>query len=750
MKSAVCETLCERCFFMRKCFFISIVLCFLLLPIDVYGQAFEKPPSIDNALSQKLQKTIIVVKKGHLQEAVKNVKAHYPNVKIRNMYHHVFEGFSVEGLGIDLQAIKKEKWTEQLFGVTYYQQTMNESVPFIGGDEVRGIFDKENKRLTGKGVKIGIIDTGINMLHRDLQHSYKGGYDFVDVDEYPMETVEKQGPPTYHGTHVAGIIGANGKMKGVAPEADIYMYRALGPGGMGSSEQVILAIEKAIEEKMDVLNLSLGNEINGPDWPTSLAVNEAVRQGVVVVAANGNSGPDLWTVGAPATASEAISVGASAPPLKLPYLEVNRKKVALQKLQGSPNWNLEQSYEIVAGGYGQKNELEDARGKVVLVKRGKISFTEKALNAEKAGAKGVLISNNERGLFAGALQSELKIPVAAISHNDGEELLSKKKDKRLYGVTQYEEIQDKIAPFSSRGPVTTTWEIKPDVLAPGMEINSTALKDYMSLHGTSMAAPHVAGACALILQAHPSWSPNQVKAALMNTAVSLQDDKKRNLPAYVQGSGRVDLKRAIEQTLFVTPSLSLGIVHETKKGETTKKASLTVENISEEPKRLSLQFPKREGIRWEAPLFIDVLPHEKKEIMVKAVIENSRLKKGLHDGLVSVKDSTREIHLPYLFIIGEPSYPKVMGFQFSRVKSDDLYQYELFLPEGADKLGVALYEKDTLRFVQYVDVRENIGRGRFTSVVERSLLPVKGEYKAVIFVYKNAKQQTFEGEITIE
>src|SRR5699024_6464680 len=104
----------------------------------------------------------------------------------------------------------------------------------------------------------------------------------------PMETQKTEGIPTLHGTHVAGIISANGELKGVAPDADVYAYRALGPGGRGTSVQVIAALEKAVKDGMDVINLSLGNNVNGPDYPTSMAVNRAVELGASVVTANGN------------------------------------------------------------------------------------------------------------------------------------------------------------------------------------------------------------------------------------------------------------------------------------------------------------------------------------------------------------------------------------------------------------------------------------------------------------------------------
>ncbi|WP_240620094.1 S8 family peptidase, partial [Peribacillus acanthi] len=265
---------------------------------------------------------IVTTKEKVTKQEMDQLLSDFKGIEIRKVYSFALQGFSVKGKREDLERLEQHRMVDKVSEVFSYQTDLKESVPFIGGDAIRGYFDEENRRLTGKGVKVGVIDTGIDYMHPDLQRSYKGGRDLVDGDSDPMETKNAGDLSTMHGTHVAGIIAANGKLMGVAPQAEIYAYRALGPGGFGNTEQVIAAIDYAIQDKVDVLNLSLGNSVNGPDLPITVALNNAVEHGIIAVTSNGNSGPNVWTVGSPGTADKAISVGASTPPLQLPFMKV--------------------------------------------------------------------------------------------------------------------------------------------------------------------------------------------------------------------------------------------------------------------------------------------------------------------------------------------------------------------------------------------------------------------------------------------
>jgi minor extracellular serine protease Vpr len=714
----------------------------------------------------------------------------FKNIKLRRIFKHAINGYSVEGPISELRQLEGGNEIKLVSEVSTYQvenapylstsfpkstqmshiekieispnhhpkpyrssDSFTDNFELIGSEAVRGILDKNGERLTGRGVTIGVIDTGIDYDHPDLKRNYAGGHDLVDGDEDPMETKGIGVKSTLHGTHVAGIIAANGRMRGMAPEAKIIAYRALGPGGSGTTEQVIAAIDQAIEDKVDILNLSLGNDVNGPDLPISLALNKAVDSGVTAVTSSGNSGPNRWTVGSPGTASKAISVGASTPPMKVPYAtgSVSAKKIRLEPLQGSEQWNNTQSEKIVFAGIGRKNEMKNVKDKLVIVERGQLTFTDKAKNALNAGAVGVIIYNNSKGTFFGNLEESLPIPVAAISKQEGESLKKQlAKGQALLRIELIEE-RDLLADFSSRGPVTSTWEIKPDIVAPGVAINSTIPGGYLSLQGTSMAAPHVAGAAALIKQAHPEWGPYEIKAAIMNTAKQIANRDGQPYRTYEQGAGRIQTEAAIKTETIVKPgSLQFG-KFQLADNMHRHSARLEVKNTSTHPKRYSFSMPKREtGIEWEMPFSFSVEPNETKMVEIAMTASPEFLKKKIQDGSLVLDDGKNKIRIPYLYVLEEPDYPRVMGFDFAPADNAGAYRYEVYLPGGADVFGIALFDPDQYRFVCFLDWGRGIKKGMMTKEIRIENLPEEGVYLAKVFAKKAGRESTIDTIISIE
>ncbi|KON86114.1 peptidase S8 [Sporosarcina globispora] len=729
---------------MKKFLLILTVMSLFLSQNPVSARILSHPPIPEE--STDIEKVaIVVLKDANKENEIKKLIEQNPDLQIRHTFNQALNGFSVIGKHSALKSLQKIDSVSSVSPVNTYHVHSNDNIKLIGGISVRGYYGKNNQRLTGKGVKVGVIDTGIDYNHPDLRRSYGGGRDLVDNDKDPMETKAAGGQGTLHGTHVAGIIAANGKIQGVAPEATIIAYRALGPGGSGTTEQVIAAIEQAIKDKVDVLNLSLGNNVNGPDLPISLALNKAVEKGITAVTSSGNSGPNIWTVGSPGTASKAISVGASTPTMKVPFLNIGGREIRLDMLQGSKDWEFDRTYEIIYGGIGHADELKNAEGKIVLVERGELTFTDKAVHALEAGAEGIIIFNNTKGRFFGNLDSGVPIPVAALSKEEGEELRELIKKGEAYARTNIIEERDLLADFSSRGPVTSTWEIKPDVVAPGVAIKSTIPGGYLPLQGTSMAAPHVAGACAILKQAHPDWGPEQIKAALMNTAKLLMKKEGQTYRTYEQGAGRIQLEKALKaETLVLPASLQFGKFQVADRLH-DHSGFVTVENISEKTKSYSFSVPyKEQGINWEMPMAFQLNPGEKKKVEIKMSADPTLLKKKIHDGYLQIAAGAESIRIPYLYVLEEPDYPRVMGFGLGKGDKADTYRYEVYLPGGAEEFGIAMFNSESLRFMGFLDWKRNVGKGQLLQEIPADKLPGPGLYLAKVFAKKAGKEDWIE------
>ncbi|WP_117161570.1 S8 family serine peptidase [Paraliobacillus sp. X-1268] len=707
---------------------------------------FIIPPITSQAQTET--QSIIIEVEGNPHEQKEYIEAYYPTVEVLEVYDTLFQGLALRGKAHQLDRLNGLDFLKKAYPVQTYQITeeapINESVPFLLQDEVT----QESLSYTGKGVKIGVIDTGIDYQHPDLEKNYKGGFDLVDMDADPMETQVEQGLSTIHGTHVAGIIAANGKMKGVAPDADLYGYRALGPGGAGTSVQVIAALEKAVKDGMDIINMSLGNTINGPDWPTSIAVNRAVDEGVSVVIANGNSGPDDWTVGSPATATKSIGVGSSTPPIKTAslYDSFENKKIELITLAGAPAWDLQKKYPIVNGGDGKK-AIPDARGKIVLIERGDISFTEKAKQAETSGAAAVLIYNNEKGTFQGGMEQEISIPVTGISQADGEWLLDQLDTHSYWIETDYQITQDQISDFSSRGPVTANWQIKPEIVAPGAQITSTVPGGYQTLQGTSMAAPHIAGSLAVLKEAHPDWTPTQLKGALLTQALPLTDGEQLYEPIE-QGMGRIRLSESINTATIITnPLLSFGKINT---GKESNVVNLEVKNVSGKPQTYSFDLPEQtKGLRWYTPKTFTIEPGQTEQVPIELAITSSLLEPGLYQGWLELSNQEQTFSLPYMYVNQMSNFPKAMGFELELTPFQEKnYTYRFYSPEVAEKITVDLYDPNTLTFQQTLFSLDDPEPGVIEGEIPLKLMPKKGEYIADISV-ETEKEEVFHYQMNI-
>jgi hypothetical protein len=258
------------------------------------------------------------------------------------------------------------------------------------------------------------------------------------------------------------------------------------------------------------------------------------------------------------------------------------QQIEMRLMEGSvtlPSPAIDLPYVVCGQGLSAQDFPAEVDKKIALVQRGEISFYEKATNAANAGAAAVVIYNNRDGNFFGSLGDQdpmPAIPVVSISKLDGETMVAaiggtgRVSSARLQLTPEEVAQPDRLAEFSSRGPNNDGW-IKPEITAPGVNINSATIvkaampgggmpdpTGYTSASGTSMATPHVTGVVALIRQAHPEWSPLQIKAALVNTARLMPNQG----TVIDQGNGAVDLARAIDcRAVLVTATDAIGPTH---------------------------------------------------------------------------------------------------------------------------------------------------------------------------------------------
>ena len=441
------------------------------------------------------------------------------------------------------------------------EKYIGNSVPYIGSEIPR------MDGIDGTGIKIAVIDTGVDFNHPDLfgwgpNGKVIGGYNFIQENQLPMDT-------NGHGTKVAGIIAADGSVLGVAPKAKILAYKVSEDGEGVSSELIRGAIEKAIEDEADIINISLG--VNRTNSKIDNAVNHALDNGIFVVTAAGNDGPKLETIGSPGRNFESVTVGATYNNMTsslIATLKIDEKQYTVIPMVGSSKTEEAITGKIIFGGYGKINDLKniDVKDAIVIVERGSnvegelLFFSIKEMNIANAGAKALIVYNNQPGIFLGELIHEFsepgyipQIPVVSVDREEGLEIIELIRNDNE-GIMHLFYNPDFIAHFSSRGPVSPFY-IKPDIVAPGAYINSTQNNGiYNFTSGTSFAAPHVSGAAALLLQKNPELENDEIKSLLLTTVKPVSDAYGQKFSLHEYGSGRLDIANAYNAKLIINPT----------------------------------------------------------------------------------------------------------------------------------------------------------------------------------------------------
>lgn len=567
-----------------------------------------------------------------LERARKAVKSQLAtkldDVEVRYEYTTVFNGLSVEADYADLETIQDLPGVKDAYVSQVYQliEPVNEtkladSVPAIGGDI------SQKTGYTGKGMVVAILDTGLDTSHEAFQNavnepkynkdaiSEKITNNSLHAGEISVDSVYKSSkiPFAYdysepdtnvaggnsHGTHVAGIVGANGgKVTGVAPDAQLMILKIFGDDGSGAYDSDILAaLDDAVMLGVDAINMSLGMTAGfsqAAEAKMQQVYQRVKNAGISLMCAAGNeysssyksasgtdlplaSNPDNGAVASPSTYDAALSV-ASMNNVKAtaPYLLVGDRKIRYSdpaETASKQIASLNGTYEYVDCGVGATTDFtgKALSGKVALIQRageenGEIlTFAQKEANAKKAGAKAVIIYDNVEGDLVN-MSTDGNIPAVFISKADGEAMLAALDKHVSFSKSYLSQFQDaysgKMSDFSSWG-VTPDLKLKPEITAPGGDIYSTLPGGlYGSMSGTSMASPHMAGAAVVMAQyiteelGGTVMTQQEITALsnklLMSTAVPVKNEQGLPYSPRKQGAGLVQLGRATKAKAYLS------------------------------------------------------------------------------------------------------------------------------------------------------------------------------------------------------
>ncbi len=546
------------------------------------------------------------------------LRVNAPKARVTKQFDVAVNAVGVQLNGTSLSTVRSAP------GVTY-AELQGVFTPLAHEDPDLGLIDVPEawdavggSSQAGKGVKVAIIDSGIDVTHQCFDDT---GYPAVApigdakytnnkviVSRTYGNKVAKNGfdgeDLNGHGTHVAGTVACNAHTpavvdgtkipyapSGVAPAATLGSYNVFpGTAGSARSEDILEAMQDAYTDGFDVANMSLGGARNdgGGAFLLDNAVDNLDKANMVVAVAAGNEGPGYWTVHYPGAAPRALTAGAST----VGHALVNTVTVA-----GT-------SYDVVVGDFGKLTAditaplavvmdpasghplglslacndsapLPDLTGKIAVIGRNVCTFQEKMDNVNKAGATAAIVVNREDSLLTMA-GDQTGVVSVMVTLTDGTEIVKQDgKSATINSTKVYKSIPEatnRMASFSSQGPTHGDLLIKPDVVAPGADVLSAqpawaceTAPCWAVFGGTSMATPHLAGIAAVVRGDHPDWTAAAVRSAVVNTAKQgvLRDaltDKVTN-DALKVGAGLADTDAALATKVVLDPvSLSFGAI----------------------------------------------------------------------------------------------------------------------------------------------------------------------------------------------
>jgi minor extracellular serine protease Vpr len=624
------------------------------------------------------------------------LKANAPKAKITGHFDISLNAVAVKLNGESIDTIAKSELVATVQYENLYYPTDDD--PDLSIISAMQAWDQGGGPATaGDGVKVAIVDTGIDQTHPCF-----------DDSDYPAQT--QFGDPRFtnnkviaarvfynkaenqnltaeaiqdHGTHVSGTVACNYltpaevsgvdipyDVSGVAPRALLGNYNVF-PGELldARSEDILNALESAYQDGFDVANMSLGGDAQGKKDLLTDAVNDLDLANMVVAVAAGNSGPGHYTVESPGSAARALTAGASTVP----------------HFVGAPVTVDSATYGAAAGEFatvdsdvtavldaveGSVNGLDtaclplsvDLTGKIALITRGACTFSTKIRNTQDAGAAVVLVANNVAGdpvaMAQDGTPNQPTVPAYMVSVVAGQSLLaSDGSTATVSAALAYFSTTnvDIMAGFSSQGPTDVDFRVKPDVVAPGVNVLSSIPGDCGDLgcwaffQGTSMATPHLAGSAAVVIGQHPDWSAAEVRSAVVNTAdLGVLKDYLTGATIVtdpnIQGAGRENLLSAVLATVAADPvSASFGAVPSGSGQKKTFDVTLTNVGSASELLTFSLGTVTGTGVAYSvSPSSLSLDPGDEGTITITATLDKGA-SVGDHQTYLTISDGGLEV-----------------------------------------------------------------------------------------------------------
>lgn len=642
-----------------------------------------------------------------------------PGARVRRHYTTVLDGLSVIVRADQIAALQRVSGVTAVYPNLRYHP-LTDSVPEVIG--APGVWGTDLAGV-GAGVKVAVIDDGIDAHHpffapRGLAapagfplgvRAYTTGKVIVARAFAPRGSSRRDRLPfdasvSRHATHVAGILagdqgltapGDAGRptvmgLSGVAPRAWLGNYRALAVpdpvyGAIGSTADLVAAVDAAVRDGMDVINLSIGGtEIDPASDGLVRAVQGAVTAGVVVVIAAGNERELLGygSIDSPGAADSAITVAATSSSryfarssgitgsASVPQL-LRSFGVAVPDMQTAPRRVAGRVVAAAATGDARLCSLRPATsfaGAIAVTDRGGCSILKKARIAKAAGAVALLVPPYDASPPVPEI-GETAVPVLVAPAPVVAALESYLADGVRAAINVRTATREEatlpgvVATFSSAGPTPFDQRLKPDIAAPGVAILSSVPQsssnvpgDWAILDGTSMATPAVAGAAALLLQAHPEWTPAIVKSALMTTAHPAFVDAAgtREASPLTAGAGLVDVSGANAPGIATEPqSLSFGEIRPGGSGS----IDLTVRDLGggSGDWALSTRFvgAAPTGVAVSGPAVVSVLPGGSATIAMQTLVTQTAPAREAA-GLLELTQGTRVRRVPFWLRVERP------------------------------------------------------------------------------------------------